>query len=65
MKNENAIKKIRMISQATNVYDKVILNKKKTALIGYTYFENMYAYSRDYIYAKDGNVMIVNNLIDE
>ena len=65
MKTETGIKRLRPIDNAVGVYDKVIWNKDKTAFVGYTYFENMYAYERHYVYVYDNNIFIYENIIDE
>ena len=62
---ERGIKRLRQIANAVGGYDKIIWNKDQTASVGYTYFDNMYAYERHYVYVYDNNIFIYENIIDE
>ena len=65
MKTETAIKRLRQIASSVGVYDKVIWNRDMTAFVGYSYFDNMYAYERHYVYIYGNEIFIYENIIDE
>ena len=52
----------KMIRRYSDLYDKVIWNRDKTAMIGYTYVENSYTVCKDYNYFSHKIGQIVQDM---
>ena len=53
---------VKMIRRSSELYDKVLWNSDKTAMIGYTYVENSYTIWKEYNYFSHKIGQIVTDM---